>query len=316
MKLVGAFFKLIRYPNLVFIALTQVLFYYCIMLPTKTKHPGAVIATGDKELLLLVFASLFIAAAGYIINDYFDLNIDKVNRPERLVIEKTIKRRWAIVWHIVLSISGLALSFYLGWRINNPLPGIFNTVSVILLWFYSTTFKKQLLIGNIIISLLTAWVVLILYVCEVKLNIIDIEPEQMTFITGIFKAAVLYGGFAFILSIIREVVKDMEDLEGDARYNCNTMPIAWGIRASKVYTAVWIIVLGAALLILSIYALQVHWWWLAVYLIIAVLMPLYFIFRKLSIAVHREDFGMISNLVKLVMLTGILSMIFFKWYIG
>ena len=316
MKLVGAFFKLIRYPNLVFIALTQVLFYYCVMLPTKAKHPGAVFATGEKELLMLVLASLFIAAAGYIINDYFDLNIDKVNRPERLVIEKTIKRRWAIVWHIVLSLLGLALSFYLGWRINNPLPGIFNTVSVILLWFYSTTFKKQLLIGNIIISLLTAWVVLILYVCEVKLNIINIEPEQMTFITGIFKAAVLYGGFAFILSIIREVVKDMEDLEGDKRYDCRTMPIAWGIRASKVYTAVWIIVLGAALLILSIYALQVHWWWLAVYLVVAVLIPLYFIFRKLRAAVHRQDFGMISNLVKLVMLTGILSMIFFKWYIG
>jgi 4-hydroxybenzoate polyprenyltransferase len=316
MKLLGAFFKLIRYPNLVFIALTQVLFYYCILLPTHQKHPEAIISLGEKELIILIVSSLCIAAAGYIINDYFDLNIDKVNRPDRLVIEKMIKRRWAILWHFSLSATGLALSFYLGWRINNPLPGIFNTIAVILLWFYSTTFKKQVLIGNMIISLLTAWVVLVIYICEVKLNIISISPPQLVFINDIFQAAVLYGGFAFILSVIREAVKDMEDIEGDTKYNCRTMPIAWGIRASKVYIAVWIFVLGAALMILSIFAVQIKWWWLAVYIIATVLTPLYNIFRKLRTAMHSRDFGIISTLVKLVMLSGILSMLFFKWYIG
>jgi 4-hydroxybenzoate polyprenyltransferase len=316
MKLLGAFFKLIRYPNLVFIALTQVLFYYCIVLPTHQKYPESNLALGEKELIMLILASLCIAAAGYIINDYFDLNIDKVNRPDRLVIEKLIKRRWAILWHLSLSAAGLALSFYMGWRIHNPLPGIFNTMAVILLWFYSTTFKKQILIGNIIISLLTAWVVLVIYICEVKLNIISISAPQLAFITAIFKSAVLYGGFAFILSVIREVVKDMEDMEGDAKYNCHTMPIAWGIRSSKVYTAVWIIVLGAALLILSIFAFQVRWWWLGVYIIATVLTPLYYIFRKLRVAILSHEFGAISTLVKMVMLAGILSMLLFKWYIG
>lgn len=316
MKLLGAFFKLIRYPNLVFIALTQVLFYYCILLPTHQKHPESIISLGEKELIILIVSSLCIAAAGYIINDYFDLNIDKVNRPDRLVIEKMIKRRWAILWHFSLSATGLALSFYLGWRINNPLPGIFNTIAVILLWFYSTTFKKQVLIGNMIISLLTAWVVIVLYICEVKLNIISIAAPQLAYINDIFQAAVLYGGFAFILSVIREAVKDMEDIEGDSKYNCRTMPIAWGIRASKVYTAVWIFVLGAALMILSIFALQIKWWWLAFYIIVTVLTPLYYIFMKLRTALVSRDFGAISNLVKGVMLSGILSMLFFKWYIG
>ena len=315
MKLLGAFFKLIRYPNLVFIALTQALFYYCIVLPARQKYPESSPALGEKELIMLMLASLCIAAAGYIINDYFDLNIDKVNRPDRLVIEKMIKRRWAILWHLTLSALGLALSFYLGWKIQNPLPGILNSVAVILLWFYSTTFKKQVLIGNIIISLLTAWVVLVIYICEIKFNIISISTPQLAFITTIFKASVLYGGFAFILSVIREVVKDMEDIEGDTKYNCHTMPIAWGIRVSKVYTAVWIIVLGAALLILSIYAIQVRWWWLAIYIIATVLTPLYFIFRKLRVAILSQDFGAISTLVKMVMLSGILSMLFFKWYI-
>ena len=167
-----------------------------------------------------------------------------------------------------------------------------------------------------IISLLTAWVVIVLYICEVKLNIISITPPQLAYINDIFQAAVLYGGFAFILSVIREAVKDMEDIEGDSKYNCRTMPIAWGIRASKVYTAVWIFVLGAALMILSIFAIQIKWWWLGVYIIITVLTPLYYIYRKLRTAVHSRDFGAISTLVKLVMLSGILSMLFFKWYIG
>lgn len=315
MKLLGAFFKLIRYPNLVFIALTQVLFFYGIMLPIGQRYPDASMVMDEISLVILVIASLFIAAAGYIINDYFDLNIDKINKPERLVIEKVIKRRWAILWHILLSLAGLAMSFYLGWRLQNYLLGIFNAIAIVFLWFYSTTFKKQLLIGNIIISLLTAWVVLVMYVCEIKLNILAISPEQRLFIAGIFKPAVLYGGFAFILSIIREAVKDMEDFEGDARYNCHTMPIAWGFRATKVYTVVWTIVLSASLLILVVYALQVQWWWLAIYLVIAVLMPLTSIFRKLKSASSTRDYRNISNLVKLVMLTGILSMIFFKWYI-
>jgi len=108
----------------------------------------------------------------------------------------------------------------------------------------------------------------------------------------------------------------MEDIEGDTKYNCHTMPIAWGITASKVYTAVWIIVLGAALLILSVYAVQVRWWWLAVYIVATMLTPLYFIYGKLRVAMQSHDFGTISSLVKMVMLFGILSMLFFKWYIG
>jgi 4-hydroxybenzoate polyprenyltransferase len=101
--------------------------------------------------------SLSIAAAGYIINDYFDLNIDRVNNPYKLVVEKIIKRRWAIIWHLILSGMGIAIGFYLSWKLRNVFIGPSNLFCVLLLWFYSTTFKKKLLIGNILISLLTAW---------------------------------------------------------------------------------------------------------------------------------------------------------------
>ena len=119
--------------------------------------------------MLLILASVCIAAGGYIINDYFDLNIDRVNKPDKVIIDKVIGRRWAIVWHLVLSGIGILLTFYVGWKINNIPLGFANILCVTLLWFYSTTFKKRLLIGNTIISLLTAWVVLILYVVQVPI---------------------------------------------------------------------------------------------------------------------------------------------------
>ena len=159
-----------------------------------------------------MLASVFIAAAGYIINDYFDLDIDQVNKPESIVVQRYIRRRSAIIWHLVLSLAGVLLSTWVGHKIGNWLLGFANLVCVLLLWVYSTTFKKRLLIGNIIISLLTAWVILVIYFSE--LNIFQLRNGQYKgFIIFVFKCAVLYGGFAFIISLIREVIKDIEDRE-------------------------------------------------------------------------------------------------------
>src|SRR5262245_14271871 len=124
MKLIGAFFRLVRFPNLFFIALTQFLFYYCIILPEFDAAPTVQLVFRWPHLLVLIFVSILIAAAGYIINDYFDLNIDRINRPGKLVIEKVIKRRWAILWHMCLSLAGIAISFWLGWKIGNIFLGV------------------------------------------------------------------------------------------------------------------------------------------------------------------------------------------------
>src|SRR6186713_3246025 len=107
MRLIAAFFKMIRLPNLLFIALTQVLFLLCIYYPL---YKDVIAATDIKNFVLLVFASVFIAAAGYIINDYFDINIDEVNKPQKMVVGKVINRRWAIAWHFMLSFFGIILT--------------------------------------------------------------------------------------------------------------------------------------------------------------------------------------------------------------
>ena len=313
MKLAGAFFRLIRYPNLFFIALTQSLFYFCIVVPSF-RHIGSSPLLTSIGLLILISASIFIAAGGYVINDYFDLNIDRVNRPEKLVVGKIIKRRWAILWHLGFSFVGIFLSIIVSVKLGNPLLALLNFLTVVFLWFYSTTFKKQLLVGNILISLLTGWVVLALYVAVNKLNFYSPNSVEFSALTRIYKFAVLYGGFAFIISLIREVIKDMEDMEGDARYHCRTMPIVWGIPSSKVFVSVWLIVLICALLILQFYALQLRWWWSAFYGIIFLVIPLIIVLRKLFPAKKAEEFHELSTMTKLVMLTGILSLLLINWY--
>ena len=130
----------------------------------------------------------------------------------------------------------------------------------------------------------------------------------------LFKYAIVYAAFAFIISLIREVIKDMEDMEGDARYGCKTMPIVWGIPAAKVFTAVWLIVLAGALVIIQVYALYLGWWWSAVYCVATIIVPSLWILRKLYKAKLTKDYHQLSTTVKLVMLAGILSMIFFRIY--
>ena len=132
-----------------------------------------------------------------------------------------------------------------------------------------------------LISLLTAWVILVVAWCEynhlMRINN-GLHAEK------ILRETFLYAGFAFIISLIREVVKDLEDIEGDRRYGCTTMPIAWGINATKVFVSVWLVVLIATLLIVQIYALRLEWYWSVAYCLVAIVLPLGFILNKLFTA--------------------------------
>lgn len=313
MNLLGAFFKLIRWPNLVFIALTQALFYYAIVAPSFSGMSYNWLRLDSSQLIYLIASSVLIAAAGYIINDYFDLNIDQVNKPEAIIIQKIIRRRWAIIWHLGLSLLGVLLAAYVGWRIKSALLPLANLSCVLLLWFYSTTFKKKLLIGNVVISLLTAWVIVVIYFCSINIWLIR-DAEYDYTVTRMFKFTAIYAGFAFIISLIREVVKDMEDIEGDERYGCRTMPIVWGIQASKIFVAVWLIVLTASVITLQVYAVLLGWWSGIVYSLLLIVLPLLFLLRDIYRAQSSADYHKLSTRIKLVMFTGILSMLFFIFY--
>ncbi len=312
MKLFTAFFRLVRWPNLLFIVLTQILFEKCIY---ERIYPdlNVTIANESTRFIALIIASVCIAAAGYIINDYFDQNIDQINKPNKVVVNTIINRRWVIFWHMFLSLCGLFFTTY-----ALPLNEYWHLVlanmgAIIALWFYSTTLKKKLLVGNVLISLLTAWVIGVLFFSKhpFKMDLVlNVAHDEVRF----FRLMILYASFAFIISLIREVIKDIEDMEGDRKYGCTTMPIVWGINASKVFVAVWIVVLIGVLIILQIYVVGMGWWLSGLYCILLIVVPLFITLRMLYKANTSKQFHTISTLVKFIMFSGILSMIFFRLY--
>ena len=313
MNLVGAFIKMIRLPNLFFIVLTQVLFHTAILdtilLPLGTRP-----SIDGLNFILLVVSSVLIAAAGYIINDYFDINIDQINKPTANVVDKIVSRRWAMAWHFVLSGVGILLSAWVAWRTGFWYILLGNFMCVVLLFGYSVSLKRKLLFGNILISLLTAWVILVIGLAEFTSPIFT--NSKIVEASGkIIRISLLYGGFAFISSLIREAIKDIEDMQGDEKYGCRTMPIVWGVNSAKVYIAVWLVVILALLIILQVYVARFEWWWAMTYSIVFIIVPFVLIFLQLFRAKEHKDYHRLSNWTKLVMLTGILSMIFFYFYL-
>ncbi len=313
MRLIAAFLKMIRLPNLFFIILTQFLFYECIMHPILDPV-HAKMAIDNLSFILVIISSVLIAAAGYIINDYFDIYIDQINKPRKNVVDIIVSRRWAMLWHFVISGAGIIFSLYISWRSGLWYIVLANTACVFLLFGYSVSFKRKFISGNVLISFLTAWVVLILCVSEVRL-FSKITPEIAIAEHKVVRLGFLYAGFAFILSLIREAIKDMEDLQGDTRYGSKTMPIVWGVSATKIYVAVWLIVLLALLVIVQGYVLQFQWWLPVAYSVLLVIIPLLYIFYKLFKANTPKHFHHLSLLSKIVMFTGVLSMLFFYFYL-
>jgi 4-hydroxybenzoate polyprenyltransferase len=289
--------------------MTQFLFWYCIIQPVFSAVGKTSNLTGSY-VLLLCLSSVLIAAGGYVINDYFDVNIDLVNKPDKLVVQRYINRRWTIFWHLMLSLIGISIGFYLDFTTKVTLLGFSNIACVVLLFLYSISFKKKLLIGNILISLLTGWVILVLAWCEARFFV---TPRDLN-MPRIARFTFLYGGFAFVISLVREIVKDMEDIEGDRRWGCTTMPIVWGLNVSKMYAAIWLIVLLFSLIFIQIYVLQFGWWISALWCFMLLVLPLVYSLKLLYEAKDSGDFHRLSSLIKAIMLAGIFSMVFYRLY--
>src|SRR6478736_4313531 len=212
-----AFFKLVRIENLIMIALTQVFLRYFVLQKILNEHQIA-LELRDVIFYGLVLSTVLIAAAGYIINDYFDVKTDLINHPDTVVLDKVIKRRWAIFLHISFTFLGITLGMVAALKTGYLRLAIFHFAAAFLLWIYSTHLKKTLLIGNIVVSLLTASVTFIPFVYELGV----MQKHEVGFILthkhlvfSIFKITFIFALFAFITSMAREIIKDMEDYKGD-----------------------------------------------------------------------------------------------------
>lgn len=226
----------------------------------------------------LVVSTVLIAAAGNIINDYFDTRIDRINKPEEVIVGRTVKRRVAMTAHIVLSGMGLVIGAYVAWR-----SGLFKLTwiplfSIAALWMYSTSLKRSLIIGNVLVATLTALVPLSVGLYEIPLlakvftdpQVIAAKGEAYVMEPSFFKElwwwVLAFSAFAFLSTLVRELQKDMADVKGDAAVGCRTVPIAWGMRWAKALALFDTFVIIAGLMIIRFLFLHddLSYWYIGV----------------------------------------------------
>ena len=308
MKLLLAFLRLIRAVNLLIIGLSVSLFYYLILVPVhKDKLLTTLVPFTNFEFVLFVVSILCIAAAGNIINDYFDFELDKQFKPERPLSQGAFSLDAAMYMHAGFAFTGIALGFYLGYLSNNFKIGYIYIICTLMLYVYSAFLKKIALAGNVVVSLLTGFVFVLLMMFEVKfLNTIYFEASAYVLALLLWQVK-FYGGFAFLTNLAREIVKDIEDREGDAEHNINTLAVQFGVVPAKIVVALVLFVLLALLAFFMQGFIAAGGTKEFIYLGIAVVLPVLATVVWLLLAKTQKQYAQISLLLKVIMLLGILS---------
>jgi 4-hydroxybenzoate polyprenyltransferase len=230
------YFKLIRPLNLLIIGLTMIgMAYYFHRLLLLNEISSDLFSL---PFIILVVSTVIIAAGGNIINDYFDVKADRINRPKKLIIGKHIKRRWAIINHWALNFIAFMMAIYLSYELSSFWYLFIHLLSINLLWYYSVQLKRTVVLGNIVIAFLTALVPILVgiyyaqsYDWSAVKNIFPFRSEYVKYFPVYLGVAL--GLFAFLLNWTRELIKDIEDIEGDKILKARTLPIVHGIKTSK-----------------------------------------------------------------------------------
>ena len=305
------FLRLIRVENLAIIALTQILVRFFIVIPVFELYKLP-LALNNMEYILFILATLCIAAAGYIINDYFDVSIDSVNKPMQVMVGNIFSKKEAFRYHLILNFIGSLLGLYAGWQAGNYKLGFVFIMIAGLLWFYATSFKKMFLIGNLIVSFTAAMVILTIGFFETTLF------KQSDFVLAtaaniIMMEILAYSFFAFLTTLIREIIKDMQDIKGDAGYGCKTVPVVLGLKNAKtIVTILCGLLIGLLFYLQKLYFPDGDFMKIA-YIFIAIQLPVVALVFNLVPAQTAEEFGKMSTLMKIIILLGILSMVVFSF---
>jgi 4-hydroxybenzoate polyprenyltransferase len=293
MQKVFAFLQITRTNNLIIMLVTLAVSYYCL---TDYLTPEDLL---QPRFLLLCACVVLTAAAGYIINDYYDINIDLINKPNKVVIGKIISRRWAMLLHFIFNgfaiISGFYLSVYIGLMV---------AACIVMLWLYSVHFKKQFLSGNLLVGTLSAFVIAILPLFNQQIS---------SYLVWV------YALFAFGINLIREIIKDAEDVRGDSKFNCKTLPIVFGVRKTKkviiILVLIYTILLFAHTFIANSLIPFRHSYgqvFYTFYMLLFVIVPLIITTFLLLNADVKSDFSRLSVLYKVIIISGLLSMVIIK----
>lgn len=304
------FIKLCRPVNLLIIGLTMYLMHYKVvgLIPEKLSNDLVNIAfpIHAVDFFLLVFSTILIAGAGYIINDYFDIRIDRINKPEKVIVGKYIKKRVAMLTHTFMNLIAVLIGLYLSFKYHTILPIAFHIVTTTLLWWYSVQLKKKFLSGNLVIAVLSGMVPLLVGWLEIPA--LEEESGMQKFPPQIIIYSwLLILGFSIMAAtttLIREIIKDMADIKGDESQSCKTIPIVLGIEKTKYIVIVLLI--ASVTGILAVQFIHFPDMMNSFYTITFVCMPL----AAAAVITHysktRERFILAGNFIKISMLAAIL----------
>ncbi len=272
-------FRISRPINLLMVAFAQLMTAHFLVETTQNGLP----VLQDLRLYLLVLSTVMITAAGYMINDYYDVKIDYVNRPHEVVVGRGIKRRMVIFLHTVFNFTAIGLGYLVSPRI-----AVLNFFAAFLLWLYSNRLKRGPFIGNLTVAFLTGLSIFILGYFYQKSELL----------------VMTYAIFAFFLNLIREIIKDIEDRPGDRKHGCRTLPIVIGFRKTK--QVIFIIAIGFIFAILIV-TFKINNPVLFIYFGILGFVFMWFLW-KIYYADRKDHFTQLSTIAKILMLVGTLSM--------
>jgi len=312
MKSLNVFLRLIRWKNLVVLILAQGFLHFMII-QKLVFAVGVELPLRYYQLGILILSTVLIAAAGNIFNDITDIKVDKINKPKEVIIGQFIKAKTAIFWAWMFNGIGFALALILSYQLQLIQLALIHVMVILLLKRYSESFKNKVLVGNLLIALFTGLSIFLVYLY----NLVSIINDPIIFVglqkqlPFIFNLSSAYVFFA-LSNLIREITKDAEDIEGDEIFGIQTFSVAYGNKKAMLLVRVLNVFLAISVLFFIFYSFKMYWNYLAVYLIIAVLIPvIYFewVARKASV---KSDFMDLSFLSKVIMLAGIFSMQIFS----
>ena len=294
--------KLIRWKNLLLIALVQVLIKYALFQSFNSD-----ITLNGFGFSLLVIATLCIAAAGNIINDICDIDTDLINKPSKVIVSTLISEPKAFNMFLWLTIIGVCIGFYLSNLIDKTSFSAIFIVTSALLYVYSTTLKQTILIGNVAVSILVAMSIIIVGLFDL---LPVITPENQQAQLTVFKILLHYALFAFMINLLREIIKDIEDIKGDSKAEMRTFPVVIGKnRATKVLFGLSFIPLIAVTYYVITYLYKQQ---IAVgYFLLFVIAPLLYFTIKIFSAESDKELHHLSNVLKFIMLMGVLSLLLY-----
>ncbi len=303
-----SFLKLIRWPNLLIIWMSMCLILFCVINPVlglKYFEAGLSIT----QFILLIASTTLISIAGYLLNDLFDINPDAVNKPGKNFVGRKFRVHVVQILYWAFNITGILIGVYVAYAIGKINYSLVFVFAAGLLWFYSERYQCQPIVGNIVVAFLTALTLAIVWLFSffalIKNPVVFASVQQQFANLNVF--ILIFTGFAFLTSFIREMVKDMEDFKGDDRFGCRTLPVVYGIKKSKWIAVSMVIVT----LLLTI--------WCQLYFYGASYPKLFYYFFVIELflivagylllkAQKSDDFKKVSGVIKLLMIIGILSM--------